>query len=334
MALKNEQYNQILREYDSRRLKNKHLQDKRIKEAYDQIPELKALEEEIIKISAQSGRLALNGDDSALAVLREHSHQLKQQQQELLIKHSYPADYLDMPYHCNKCKDTGYVNNEKCNCFKQAISDLLYSGSNIKSILSNENFNNFSFAYYSDDYTDETLGLSPLSNMQKVVASCKNFIRHFNKHHENLLLLGNTGVGKTFLANCIAKELLDRGNTVIYLTAFRLYDILEKYKFSRDEDYSYEASNQFEYILTCDLLIIDDLGTELNNAFTNSQLYLIINERLLRRKSTVISTNLSLTNINTNYGERIFSRIVSSYNIHRIIGKDIRLHKAVNSTNP
>lgn len=333
MALKNDQYNQILREYDSRRFKNKHALDKRIEEAYAKIPELKALEEEIIKISAQSGRMALRGDDSALKALREQSTALKARQIELLVEGGFSADYLAMQYLCNKCKDTGYIGNEKCNCFKQAISDLLYTGSNIKTILEKENFSKFSFHYYSDDYIDETLGLSPLTNMQKVVAGCKSFIRHFKKNNENLLLLGNTGVGKTFLANCIAKELLDRGYTVIYLTAFRLFDILEKYKFGKDEDSTYEASNQFEYFLDCDLLIIDDLGTELNNSFTNSQLYLIINERLLRQKSTVISTNLSLTNINTNYGERVFSRIASSYSVHRIIGKDIRLHKAITNSN-
>lgn len=334
MALKNDQYNQILREYDSRMLQNKHALDKRISEAYQLIPQLKELEEEIISLSAQSGRMALRGDDSGLKDLKEKSATLKAQQIELLIEYGLPADYLEMHYHCNKCKDTGYIGNEKCNCFKQAISDLLYSGSNIKSTLAAENFSKFSFHYYSDDTIDETTGSSPLTNMQKVVANCKNFIRYFNKNHDNLLLLGNTGVGKTFLANCIAKELLDRGNTVIYLTAFRLFDILEKYKFGKDEDRSYEASNQFEYILDCDLLIIDDLGTELNNTFTNSQLYLIINERLLRQKSTVISTNLSLTNINANYGERIFSRIVSSYSVQRIIGEDIRLHKAVNGIKP
>jgi DNA replication protein DnaC len=143
--------------------------------------------------------------------------------------------------------------------------------------------------------------------------------------------MGNTGVGKTFLANCIAKELLDRGYTVIYLTAFRLFDILEKNKFGRDEETAYTASNQFEYILDCDLLIIDDLGTELNNSFTSSQLYLIINERLLKQKSTIISTNLSYDNINANYGERVYSRLISKYSIRRIIGEDIRLHKAVNA---
>ncbi len=202
----------------------------------------------------------------------------------------------------------------------------------MKSILDRENFKTFSFKYYSDDYIDETTGLSPLSNMQKIVAGCKSFIRHFDKQKENLLFLGNTGVGKTFLANCIAKELLDRGYIVIYLTAFRLFDILEKYKFGKEVDSTLSPSKQFDYILDCDLLIIDDLGTELSNSFTTSQLYLIINERLLREKSTLISTNLSLDNLITNYSERIYSRIISNYSIRRIIGEDIRLHKAVSGT--
>lgn len=331
--LKNDQYNQIIREYDSRRLQNKHALDKRTHEAYQLIPQLKDLDSEMISLAAQSGRMALRGDDSGLKELKERSSRLKERQTELLVENGLSADYLQLHFQCDKCKDTGYIGNEKCTCFKQAIADMMYSDSNIKSILSNENFSKFSFRYYSDDYIDETLGLSPLTNMQKVVAGCKNYIRHFSKNHDNLLLLGNTGVGKTFLANCIAKELLDRGNTVIYLTAFRLFDILEKNKFSKDEDSTYEASTRFDYILDCDLLIVDDLGTELNNAFTNSQLYLVLNERLLRQKSTIISTNLTLPNINSVYGERVFSRIASNYKAHRIIGEDIRLHKAVNSIN-
>lgn len=331
MGLKNDQYNQIMREYDNRQLKDKHELDRRREEAFKAIPDLKKLEDEMISLSVRIGRMAIRGDNTVVDELREKALDIKASQLELLISKGFPGDYLELHYHCEKCKDTGYIENEKCSCFKQAIADLLYSGSNIRSILEHENFNQFSFHYYSDDYIDETLGLSPLSNMQKVVAGCKNFIRHFSKKHDNLLFLGNTGVGKTFLANCIAKELLDRGFTVIYLTAFRLFDILEKYKFSRDEDSLYTASNQFDYIMDCDLLIIDDLGTELNNAFTTSQLYLIINERLLREKSTIISTNLSISNLNTNYSERIYSRIISNYTIQRIIGEDIRLHKAVNN---
>lgn len=329
MALKNDQYNRILREYDERRLQKKYELDKRIQEAYQAIPELRDLEDELISLSAQSGRLALFGNTQALDELRDNTERLRRQQKQLLLDNGYPEDYLEMKYTCSKCKDTGYIGKEKCNCFKQAIADIIYEGSNIKSILSRENFSTFSFKYYSDDYIDESIGLSPLSNMQKIVACCKSFIRHFDKKHDNLLFLGNTGVGKTFLANCIAKELLDRGYTVIYLTAFRLFDILEKYKFSKEADDSLTAANQFEYILDCDLLIIDDLGTELSNSFTTSQLYLIINERLLRQKSTLISTNLSLDNLHATYSERIYSRIISNYCIRRIVGDDIRLNKAL-----
>lgn len=329
MSLKNDQYNKILREYEERRLKNKYELDKRIEEVYQAIPKIKELDEKIVSLSAESGRQALFGNTQALNKLREMTAQIKEMQKQLLIDNGYPPDYLCMRYHCAKCKDTGFIDNEKCSCFKQAIADTIYMGSNMKSILERENFSTFSFKYYSDDYIDETIGLSPLSNMQKIVASCKSFIRHFDKKHENLLFIGNTGVGKTFLANCIAKELLDRGYTVIYLTAFRLFDILEKYKFGREEEDSLVASDQFDYILDCDLLIIDDLGTELNNSFTTSQLYLIINERLLRQKSTLISTNLSLDNLLTIYSERIYSRIISNYSIRRIIGDDIRLRKAL-----
>ncbi|HKL99916.1 MAG TPA: ATP-binding protein [Mobilitalea sp.] len=331
MALKNDQYNQIIREYDNRRFQNKYELDRRREEAFLAVPELKELEDEMITLSAQSGRMAIIGDSHDLIELKSKSFGLKAHQLELLISHGYPADFLDLRYNCTKCKDTGYILNEKCNCFKQAIATLVYADSNIKTILEHENFSTFSFKYYSDDYIDEMTGLSPLSNMQKIVAYCKSFIRHFDKQRDNLLFLGNTGVGKTFLANCIAKELLDRGYTVIYLTAFRLFDILEKNKFGKDESSTYTAANKFEYILDCDLLIIDDLGTELGNSFTTSQLYLIINERLLKQKSTMISTNLSLENINTNYGERIYSRIISNYSPRRIIGEDIRLHKALSN---
>lgn len=331
MAIKNDQYNQLIREYDSRQFKNKHAQDLRREEIYKAIPAIKQLQEEMIALSAQSGRRALFGDESSLKDLRDQLLKLQRKRTELLVSHGYSADYLDMHYTCSLCKDTGYVGNAKCKCFKQAIADMIYDTSNLKNILSAENFKNFSFSYYSDDYVDETVGASPLSNIQKIVAGCKNFIRHFNKEHENILFMGNTGVGKTFLANCIAKELLDRGYTVIYLTAFRLFDILEKNKFGKDEEINYIASTQFEYILDCDLLIIDDLGTELVNSFTASQFYLIINERLLRQKSTIISTNLSHDNLNVNYGERVYSRLISKYSIRRIVGEDIRLHKAVSN---
>jgi DNA replication protein DnaC len=164
-----------------------------------------------------------------------------------------------------------------------------------------------------------------------VLRDVKSFIQNFGTSYENLLIYGNTGVGKTFLSNCIAKELLDAGHTVIYLTSFQLFEILEKYKFNTAENYE-EIRNRFEYILDCDLLIIDDIGTELNNTFITSQLYQCINERHLKQKSTIISTNLSFDQLKNNYSERIFSRISSHYKLLKIIGDDIRLQKLLGNS--
>ncbi len=326
MALKNYQFNKILREYDNKQLKNKHELDARIEEAYKRIPALKELDEEVVKLSIKSAKLSLYGNTSSYHELEQFLMNVNAKREELLLEHGYPIDYLKPSYECSRCKDTGFIQNEKCQCFKQAIVDVLYSQSNIKQILTRENFNSFSFDYYSKDYIEPSTRLTPYENMTKTVSICKNFIETFDKEYNNLLLYGNTGVGKTFLCNCIAKELLDTAHTVIYLTAFQLFDILEKNKFDKGDD-NYELQTQFEYILDCDLLIIDDLGTELTNSFINVQLYLCINERYLRRKSTIISTNLSLDNINTTYSERIFSRIASNYTLLKIVGEDIRLKK-------
>ncbi len=327
MQLKNFQYNKILREYDKRQLENRHELEKRINHIYSILPEMKEIDDQIVSNSIQSAKLSLMGDDQSLNSLADRNMDLSMRKIEILTENGYPSNYLMPTYQCEDCKDTGYINNEKCHCIKQAIVDLLYSQSNIKEIIKQENFSTFRYDLYTDSFIEETTNLTPLANIKKVVSNCKEFIDNFDSNYANLLLYGNAGVGKTFLANCIAKELLDRSHTVIYLTAFQLFDILEKNKFNRDQEKE-EANEQFEYILDCDLLIIDDLGTELNNSFVTSQLYLCINERHLRKKSTIISTNLSWDNLNTNYSERIFSRIASNYRLLKIVGDDIRIKKA------
>lgn len=326
MALKNYQYSKILREYDVKRLRNKHELDERIGSAYRAIPELKSLDEKIAQDSVRRARQSLFGDASALDGLKEANEAIANEKKRLLAEHGFPEDYLTMQYQCPDCQDTGYIGGEKCHCFKQAIVDLVYAQSGVVEAVKNENFRTFSYSYYSDTYTDDVTGLTPYQNISQVVDSVKEFIGRFDTSYENLLLYGNTGVGKTFLSNCIAGELLSTAHTVIYLTAFQLFDILEQNKFGRSENPD-EIRNQFEYILDCDLLLIDDLGTELTNAFTTSQLYLCINERHLKQKSTVISTNLSLEQLNSVYGERIFSRITSNYTLLKMFGEDIRLKK-------
>lgn len=332
MPLKNYQYDSILREYDARQSKARHDLEDRKAALYAQIPELAQIDARLAHNSVECAKRSLKGEPDALTGLKAENEALSARKTALMTAHGYPADYLTPRYQCPDCKDTGLKDGARCHCFKQAVVDILYSQSNVSNAIRHENFSTFSYDYYSDSYIDEDLQMTPLANIRRVVDTVRKFISDFDSTPGNLLIYGNTGVGKTFLTNCIASELLGSGHTVIYLTAFQLFDILEHYKFDRNnyygDDRNYdEITNRFSHILDCDLLIIDDLGTELNNSFITSQLYLCINERLLGRKSTIISTNLSFEQLQNNYSERIFSRITSSYTFLKIIGKDIRIQK-------
>lgn len=328
MGLKNIQYNKVIREYDAKQLRNRHTVEEKYKLLQKKIPGFHELDVCIAQESVAMAKLALKGDTNAIDTLRKKIQELSAEKENLLVANGYPVDYLTPDYDCPICKDTGYVGREKCQCFKQAIVDLLYTQSNIRNAIENENFDTFSYEYYDKTYVEPTTGLTPYDNMHKVVRECLNFIKNFDSSYDNILFYGNTGVGKTFLSNCIARELLRRSHTVIYLTSFQLFDILEKNKFKKGDE-NFEIEEQFQGIMDCDLLIIDDLGTELNNSFISSQLYLCINERILSKKSTIISTNLSLDELNRQYSERIFSRITSNYKLLKIIGEDIRLKKVI-----
>ena len=215
------------------------------------------------------------------------------------------------------------MGSEKCTCFKKASVDLLYTQSNIKDILEVENFDHFSFDYYSGTLVNPATGLTSLETAHQAVDKAWDFINRFHSSFGNLFLYGDTGVGKTYLSHCISKELIDRAYCVMYFSAFELFDLFAKNTFSRNS----ESEERNEYIFDCDLLIIDDLGTELTNSFVSSQLFLCINERLIRKKSTIISTNLSIENFLETYSERTFSRISSNYTMIKLIGKDIRIQK-------
>ena len=165
--------------------------------------------------------------------------------------------------------------------------------------------------------------LSSLATAKQAVELCMDFIRTFDGEFKNLFFYGDTGTGKTFLSNCVAKELLDTGHSVIYFSSSSLFHIFEKNDFGREEG----VSEDYQNIFGCDLLIIDDLGTELPNSFTTSRLFLCLNERILRQKSTIISTNLGLQQLVDIYSERTFSRISSNYTMIKLFGNDIRLQK-------
>lgn len=329
MSLKNYQYNTIMRTYDERQAASRALLSARQKEIEQNLPAYTALQQQIIENSMNYARVSLSTADAVSAEdLRKQNEELSRKKEALLLANGYPADYLSPVYTCADCKDTGMVGEERCHCFKQAVVDLLYAQSNIASVLKEENFSTFSFDYYNDTVVDPKTKLTPRQNMQRIYDACQSFVRNFDSEFNNLLFYGNSGLGKTFLSHCIAKELLGTAHTVLYLTAYELFDLLGKAMY--DEDEGFAASG--EHILDCDLLIIDDLGTELANAFTLSRLNLCINERFLNRRSTIISTNFGVQELADHYGERNFSRIFSSYTPLRFFGEDIRLKKKVESS--
>ena len=318
MPLTNAQHDAIMRIYDGIRTHNRHIQEQRYNEIVSLIPEYQNIE---ISVSMQAAKARISGNSQDYTSLLKS---LNDQKANLLISAGKPADYLDPVYTCTQCHDTGYINSRKCSCFNKKAIDLVYHDSNLKNITDNENFDTFSYEWYDNTTPDPSNGLTPYHNMQRIVDICHKFVDNFDKEAANILFFGGTGTGKTFLSNCIARELLNTSHSVIYLTAIELFTTFQRQDFSR---FGEDKDSDANYLSDCDLLIIDDLGTEVGNTYTNSKLFYVINERMLKKKSTIISTNLSLSEIRDSYSERIFSRITSSYTILKVFGSDIRMMK-------
>lgn len=325
MYLKNSQYQEIMRLYDEKQARQRRLLEHRRLEIYEAFPEYAQLEDEITGLWAAGARAAARrSPDGSADAISEKVRQLTQRQKQILTSAGYPEDYLEMQYDCPLCQDTGFIGSEKCRCFTAAVSELLYRQSNLQEVLKKENFDTFRLEYYSDK-KDPVLGISPRENMRNVLSVCRQFIQNFDDQGGSLLLYGDTGVGKTFLINCITKQLLDSSHSCIYLTAPQLIRIMERSAFRRDEDADDYEQDSADYIWDCDLLIIDDLGSELNNAFVNAQLFTCIDKRLTMGQSTLISTNLQPEQLQSVYSERISSRLLSSYQVLWIFGDDIRM---------
>lgn len=323
MPLSNTQYDALMREYDARRMRARQLQRRRFDEVCRNYPKLKEIENSIASLSVEQAKKLLDGDTAALAELKAKLADYRKERDSFLAEIDLPPGYLQIPYTCPDCQDKGFINGKRCHCFVQAEIDLIYTQSNIREILETENFTYLSFDYYSDTDINPANGMSSLATAKEAVAKCMDFIKNFDSRFSNLYFYGDTGIGKTFLSNCVAKELLDSGHSVIYFTAFQLFDILSRGIFEKEADAIAAHKNIFD----CDLLIIDDLGTELSNSFTTSQLFLCLNERILRKKSTIISTNLGMNQLADIYSERVLSRISSNYTLIKLFGADIRILK-------
>jgi len=316
----------IQRIYEQRRDNSQRALEKRQQEVYRRLPRVREIDDEIRRTGIRMAKAVLGSTEAAEDLViktQERIEALKMEKAYLLTEENISADYLEPKYQCSQCKDTGYLEDgTRCKCLKQEMINRAYQMSNLDRILHKENFQSFNIDLFSDK-PFEGEALTPRENMADIAGYAEGFIGNFDEDNgENLLFYGTTGLGKTFLCNCIAKALLDRNKIVIYQTAFTILDILERRRFRRDE--SDMTDYEYSMLFDADLLIVDDLGTEVSNSFTNAEIFNIVNTRLLSGKKTIISTNLTPNEISEIYTDRVFSRIFDKFIPLKFYGKDLR----------
>ncbi|MBQ6442527.1 MAG: ATP-binding protein [Lachnospiraceae bacterium] len=322
MALNNSQYEMLRREYDRMQREDREEAAERKREVYGKDSRLQQIDEQMASLAVAQAEKLLSGEADSVAELHTQLEAFREEKKGIIRSLGYDEDFFVPAYHCADCKDTGYIGAQKCHCFVQRSLDLVYEQSNLQGVLTGAGFDHFSLEYYAQTKNKGDI-LSPYEAAELALEKSRRFTEDFGKTFQNLCFYGNTGVGKTFLGNCIAKELLARGYSVVYFTAPNLFDIFEKDVFQKDP----EAKSLRGNIYDVDLLLIDDLGTEIGGSFTSSQFYLTLNERILRKKPVIISTNLKMSEITDRYSERTFSRISSYYTVIHLMGDDIRMQK-------
>ena len=327
----------LLMEYEQIRRDNRGDLDNKKMELFKKVPRLEEIEDEINKLSINKTKsLLINNSDEDIAKINKRLAELKEEMHGLLEKEGLDESYLKLKYNCEKCLDTGFVKydnkkSEMCSCLKQRLINISYNKSNLSN-LKRENFKEFDLNKFSDkvDLEKYKMNISPRQNIENIKKASISFVENFdNTDTKNLFFTGNTGLGKTYMTNCIANEVLKKGKTVLYQTAPVLLETIIDNKFNK-----YKTSNTYDFynhVLDVDLLIIDDLGTEVPNSMKISELFTILNARALNLNNkltrTIISSNLSIEQIFNVYEERIGSRIAGFYDIYYFFGEDLRLCK-------
>lgn len=306
------------REMERIRTENRELQRKRRAEAVRKEPRIGDIEAEMMKCGTRLLKCVLYKNDN-FEEIKEKIQSLRDEKCELLRKNGFPEDYTDDIYSCPKCRDTGFVDGKRCACLKRLILKYISANSNLTEYMLEQKFENFDFSLFEGQ---EDAGRSVLKVVQSICERASVFAEGFEKTHENLLILGNAGTGKTFVTSCIANRALERGKTVYYQTAFRLFDIFERAKFGKED--AEEAEEVVRYVYDVDLLIIDDLGTEFVTQFTTAAFFDVINSRIISGKSTIISSNLDFEKLSEIYSQRITSRFMGDYTIVQTVGRDLR----------
>ncbi len=314
----------INKKYESIRDANKRKTEARKRRLYKEYPELETIQNEIGIGGASLVAAFLNKKDpqTALSDYRKKINTLKLRKKEILNQAGYDENWLDDIYTCHKCKDTGFIDGKKCICYKKTVSEYFLEISNMKNIIKKENFSTFDISLFSDEKNN--FDISPRENIEEIKKVSLNFIEEIEIKPSNLYFYGAEGIGKTFMSNCIAYELLKKGINVVYVTAYDAIQKMVKYRFSNVADNTEADEKYIEMLYESTVLIIDDLGTETITAPSKAELFTLINTRLLNNVSTIISSNIDPFGLSEIYSARVSSRILGEYNIYEFIGKDIR----------
>ena len=318
MALSNGQVQEIQRILSERQLEAHRRYLEKREEIFRKLPELEELEEKVRAFSLSVAGEMQQGNREGLLRLKEEIGKLHQEKEALLKTAGYRIKDVEEEEHfCPLCQDTGYVDGKKCQCFLKLQGELLYRQSRMGAVLERENFSKFQLERFDNK---EKLGQCGNKTLREYIKEIRdyltNYCEEYPKNNRSILFTGNTGTGKTYFLHAIAKALLDRGVSVLYFTATGLFEYFSKRM--REEDTE-------DYIEEVDVILIDDLGTEFSNSFTTSRFFALLNQRILDRKTMLISTNLNFKELRETYSDRVVSRFMSDYEIIPLYGKDQRL---------
>lgn len=306
----------VSEEFENKRIKNESLKDSRLVEIYSRIPEIRAIDKELSSTGVNILAIAIANKDYAVEKLTElkvRNQELQEKRNQLLTKNGYSEDYTDLHYDCKACQDYGVNSGKLCSCYKNRLIEEQFKLSGISNLVKTQSFETFSLDVYENK-----------EEMGELLGFAKNYVSDFATIKENVLFAGGTGLGKTHLSTAIAKELIEKCYNVVYETAQNIFFDFDNDRF-RDRFSDEEPVSQ-KY-LDCDLLIIDDLGSEAVNSFTVSCLYNIINTRLNKNLPIIASTNLNSKEIRAKYHDRITSRLFGEFTIKMFHGSDLRKNK-------
>ena len=327
MAYEQAVYKKVLEEYEALRITEKSEQRARLFEVYEKCDKVRRIDEEITRTGSGAALEILNNPQRAKEIaedLGETMKMLSQLRARELEAAGFAADYTDVHYRCNLCKDEGYTDGKQCECFKKRLIKEVYKQSNLHKLFETQNFEKFDISLFSDE-VDKQAGISQKEAMNEALEASKKFVADFEKSGESLFFYGGVGLGKTFLSTCIAKEIIDAGYSVVYQSSAKLFSYYSDYMFGRIG--ADEGRYELDRLRECDLLIIDDLGSEAVNSQSVSFLFELVNDRILAGKKMVISTNYSISEIAKVYSERLHSRILEHFIPIRFFGGDVRLKK-------